>query len=288
MCGVQELLAPAACSRAEAFARCERELRQRSRAWQLVRLGLGPDVRAEAAALVLWHRVLHEAGPARRADLRAELERAVDGTPRTPLGTALAACIGRYALPPNLLRGPFLALEEDERVRTYPTRRELTRLVQRLAHPEGRLLLRVLGSAGEREEVLADALCGALMWTRWTTRLLGELDRGHLRVPSDELARHGVSPATLVEAPSAPEVRRLVAAQIAWTRALYARGWPLCQALGARRGTALAFALRWHAAALSALEARGCVPAHQAPRAGWLRVLACAGTSLSRRPPRLS
>lgn len=299
-----DLLTPEACSRAQAQARCERFLCARTRAWRWLRLGVGPERRGDLAALVAWQRVLRSAptessaprvSSAPRAELRAELERVLGGQPTTPLGLALAGCVRRFALAPELLAGPLAALEEHERVGALTTRGELLALAGRLALPEGRLLLGVLEEPGERARVLSDALCTGLQIARWTLELHSELEQGRLRVPSDELFRCGVTPQLLSLSPADERVRRLVAAQVAWARELLAKGWPLCRELGPRRGRALGFVLRWHAAGLSALELRGFRLAERPPpgslasseSAGWLRGAACAAAALVGRPPRL-
>ena len=71
-------------------------------------------------------------------------------------------------------------------------------------------------------------------------------------------------------------MRAVVRDQVVWARELLSKGWPLCAELGWMRGRALAFVLRWHAASLSALEARDYDIARDAPPAGLLRLVACA------------
>lgn len=290
MRGMQELLAPARVTRDEAFARCDRHLRSRWRSWRLVRLGVAAERRGELGALVAWHALAREASPPRRDTLSRELEDVLDegrDGPETPLGVALAAAVRRFSLPPNLLRGTLVALADDERRRTFTTRRDLLAHARRLATAEGRLYLGVLERHAEREAVLSDSLCLGLQLARWTVALRTELERGRLRAPAEELARFDVSAAELLEAPDVPAVRRLVASESAWAREHLARGWPLCDALGRRTGRALAFVLRWNAASLSALEARGFALAGRAPRGGLLRGVACSAAALLARPPRL-
>ncbi len=285
---MSDLVAHEAVSRSEAFARCERFLRARSRAWRLVRLGVGAERRGELAAHLAWYRSLRAAeGPGLEA-LAGELERVLDGRPRTPLGVALLGCVQRFALDPALLQGGVLAQRADRHTGALASWEELLAHARELSRPEARGLLCVLEERGERARALADALGAGLQLARWSAGLQDELARGRLRVAADELFRFGTSAQRLRDAPADEGVRRLVAAQVARARELLARGWPLCRELGPRRGRALAFVLRWHAAELSALEVRGFAP-RPAGRAagGWLRGLACAAAALGGRPPRL-
>ena len=286
MHAVQELLLSGECSRKEAFLRCARFLRRESRAWRLLRLGIPADTRGEAEVLLAWHFLLHSAAQARREELARELERVLNGRPETPLGIGLAAAVGRFSLPPNLLRGPFLALESDERVHTFTTRTEMLAHLQRLTVPWGRLMLRVLGQNGEKQEVLADALSAGLQLTLWTTRVREELEHGRLRVCGEDLHRFDVLPDAIEEIPTGRPLRNALAAQTAWTREHLSKGWPLCEELGHRTGRALAFVLRWHAASLSALEARDFALRKKPPKAGWLRAAACLAATVTRLPPR--
>ena len=59
-------------------------------------------------------------------------------------------------------------------MRTFTTRGEMLDHVRRVAHPEGRLLLRVLGQADERGDTLADALATVLQLAVWTVGLRSE------------------------------------------------------------------------------------------------------------------
>ena len=260
-----------------------------------MRRAVPADRRGELEALCAWHRILHSASEPRRDELARIRERAIEGRPETPLGVALAAALLRFALPPNLLRGPFQALASDEEVRTFTTRGEQTAHLKRLVVPEGRLLLKVLGLEGERAEVLADALALGLQRARWTASMRRELSLGRLRIPAEDLRAFDVLPADLERDPAPPAVRELLGGQVAWARSELAKGWPLCHELGHRVGRGLTFLLRWHAASLSALEARGFDPRATAGgsgrgkafRGGLLRALACASQTATRGAPRL-
>lgn len=289
---VLELLTPASPSIREAYARCERALaarRPRGRAWWLLRRLLPATEGEDVIALSAWHRTLAEAGTrgaAARRELHEDLEATLAEAPRSALGIALGHTIRRHELPVNLLRGPLEALAREDSQSAFETRDELVAWVRRVAAPEGRLLLRVFGRAGERDEVLADSLACGLRIATWTTRLGRELEGGHLRLPMEELRRFDARLPRPGE-PATPELRRATLAQVGWARDWLERGWPLCDELGRWRGRLLAFVLRWHAAGIAALEARGGDALGAPPPAGTLRLVACAlAAGASRRPPR--
>ncbi|NOT28865.1 MAG: squalene/phytoene synthase family protein, partial [Planctomycetes bacterium] len=132
-------------------------------------------------------------------------------------------------------------------------------------------------------------LASALQLTAWLADLGGELERGRLRIPVDELTRSGVALDALRGGGEPAALARAVAAHVAWTRSLYSKGWELCRALGPWRGRELAFVLRWHAATLSAIEHAHFDALRGPPPSGWLRLMACATASLaSSAAPRLA
>jgi phytoene synthase len=292
------LLRPTEPSLEVALALCERELGRRAPRWRWARLLLPRAARPDLVALLAWHRLARELGGAdrdefsrRRAlgELRRELGAALAGVSRTAVGVALGARHRRHRLPARQLAATLRALERDARVGVFDTREELAAHAAALAAPEGRLILHALGVAGERARVLADSASAAIQLTRWTTHLPAELACGRLRLAAEDLRREGVDVARIAERPAAPELRRAVARQIAWTRGLYAKSWPLCRELGPWRGRLAAFVLRWNAASLAAIEARGHDVTAGPPRAGWPRIAACAALALAgRAAPRLA
>ena len=294
---VHELLLPESLSRAEALQRCRLYLATRIRRFGLAQLFLPREGRDDLLALLAWHSLGREI--AARADgferrrgldeLTGELEAALQERARSPAGIALSFAVRRHQLPEELLRRPLLEWKRDESLATFATREALLAHARALAVSEGRLVLRVAGEETPRNEALADALAVALQLTTWLADLAGELERGRLRIPVEDLTRGGVELAAVLAGRERTTLTRTVAAQVAWTRTFYAKGWDLCRELGPWRGRELAFVLRWHAASLSALEQARFDALRGPPPSGWLRLVACAFASLcSRAAPRLS
>ena len=296
---MHELLAQAELSRAEALARCEAYVATKVRRWKLARLCLPRSARDGLVALLAWHGLERElAGlPAsferRRSldELANELERALREDARSAIGRALSYAARRYELSEELLRRPLLEWQRDEHRATFETREALLGHARALAVPEGRLYLAVLGHANARKEALADTCAVALQLTHWLAQLRSDLAVGRLHLPMDELLRAGVELGELgpdAERPPSPALAAVLTREVARARELYARGWELCPALGPLHGRMLTFVLRWHAATLSALEARQLDALRGPPPAGWPRFFACLSTSLlTTAPPRL-
>ena len=296
---VHALLAPADLSRAEALARCEAYLATRVRHWKLARLFLPRAARDGLVALFAWHALAREladlpSGFERRRgldELGHELDLALRENPQSAIGRALSYAARRHELAEELLRRPLLERGRDEHLATFETREALLGHARALAVPEGRLYLAVLGCANARNEALADSCALALQRTHWLAHLGPNLARGRVHLPMDELLRARVELGELTSAsgPPSPALAGVLASELGQVRELYARGWDLCRALGPLHGRLLAFVLRWHAAALAALEARALDARRGPPPAGWLRLLACVSASLlSSGPPRLS
>src|SRR5262245_20944148 len=186
MQGVHELLLPQSLSRAEALEHCRRYLATRIRRFRLAQALLPREVREDFIALLAWQRLGREIswgveGFERRRgldELASELDAALDERARSPVGIALSFAIRRHDLPEELLRRPLLEWKRDETLATFATREALLAHARALAVPEGRLLLRVGGKQGPRNEALADSLAIALQLTTWLAELAGELERG--------------------------------------------------------------------------------------------------------------
>lgn len=295
------LLTPQELSRAEALALCEVHLVRRFRPWRFLRYAVPPAAREGFGALLAWHELARElaclpAGFERRRSLEElghELDQALREDARSPVGRALSFAVRRHELSEELLRRPLLERRREEHLATFETREALLGHARALAVPEARLYLAVLGETRARAAALADACALALQLTHWLAELGPDLARGTLHLAMDELLRAGVELAEL--APDAPRRRpslaltQVLAAELAQARGLFARGWDLCPLLGPVRGRALAFVLRWNAATLAALEARGLDALRGPPPAGRLRLVAClAASALGTAPPSLA
>ena len=287
------LLATERLDSEEAHARCDRYLAGRWKRWRLARLFLPRERLADLMALLAWHELVRDLMSSTSPEVRARdldnlvdvLERVTSGAASSAascaIGIALARTIRLHQVPALQLRGPLEEYRRYEQVSAFETRGELLTHARRISQPQGRLLLTIGGLTTERNEILADALSVGIQLSRWLTELAHDVGQGRLNFAVEDIVRHGVDIRELTAGRIDARSRELVADQIAWTRSFLEKGWPLCTELGPWRGRQLAFLLRWHAASLSALEARRYDALSGPDPAGFLRLMACGTVSLA-------
>jgi squalene synthase HpnC len=185
-------------------------------------------------------------------ELEAELDACYSGEPAWDVMRELQPTIRACSLP----REPFLRLIEanriDQRVSAYETWADLKDYCVHSADPVGRLVLGVLGRAGEPELVaLSDDVCTGLQLVNFLQDVPRDLALGRVYLPAEDRARFRV---TALDRPS-PELRRLLEFEAERARGLLASGEELGRRLGGGRvGRAVALFARGGLAALEALE----------------------------------
>jgi squalene synthase HpnC len=197
-----------------------------------------------------------EAGGDRGA-LLAELERELDGPPRTEIMRRLHETIAACGLP----REPFARLIDANRIDQERTRYEtwdgLRSYCTYSADPVGRLVLGVYGRVGDRELVaMSDAVCTGLQLVNFIQDPPRDLALGRVYLPQEDLRRFAVREEEL-GGPLTARVASLLRFEAERARALLERGLPLRRALGGRAGLSIALYARGGLAALAALERAG-------------------------------
>ncbi len=284
---MQELFRPDRPPRDEAGLRCRRFLESAWRGFRLTRLLWPRELTERLVPVLAWQRVVRSTErtgvPPRAAEalqeLVAELER---NEPRSALAVALAPVLRELDASTMGLRGTIAELEKTKQSSVFASRAELVRHARRLDGPATRWLTRVVGLEGERAELQADALALGVRLASWLAELPTDLRAGRLRIAAEDLLEERLDALSFPDALDDPEdlrVQALFQRHIRWARTELAKGWPVCEELGAWRGRQLAFALRWNAATLSAVEAAGLSVPASGVRSGWLRVLACGAAS---------
>ncbi|VTU28490.1 squalene synthase HpnC [Variovorax sp. PBL-H6] len=190
----------------------------------------------------------------------------------------LAQAIRDFALPESLLADLLSAFIQDiEKTRDqagYADRNELLDYCRRSANPIGRLLLHLYGVDDARALAESDAICSALQLINFWQDLSVDLPRGRYYLPAAELASHGLTfedcRAFRPLAPPAPppSAIALVAAQVAWARALMNEGAPLVHRLPGRAGWELRFVVHGGLRILDKIEALGFDTWSQRPTLG--------------------
>jgi squalene synthase HpnC len=184
-------------------------------------------------------------------ELALELDLCYSGQPTWPVMLALAPTIRACALP----REPFERLIEcnrqDQRVFEYETWADLKAYCTLSADPVGRLVLGVLGRAGDVQLVAwSDDVCTGLQLVNFLQDVPRDLALGRIYMPAEDRRRFDV---TELDLPNEP-LTRLLEFEAERARELLASGERLRAAIGGRVGRAVGLFARSGLAALEALE----------------------------------
>jgi len=184
---------------------------------------------------------------AMRDALAAAAAGAVSAAGRWPgVFRPLAQAMQAFALPETLLADLLSAFVQDvEKTRDgtfYADRAELLDYCRRSANPIGRLLLHLYGVQDAPSLVMSDAICTALQLINFWQDPSVDLPRGRFYLPLADCAAHGLArdglgafePLARVAPP--PAALDLMAAEVAWARALMQQGAPLVHRLPGRAG----------------------------------------------------
>ena len=192
-----------------------------------------------------------------RGALLDELERELDGPPRTEIMRRLHATIADRGLPLEPFRRLLEANRIDQVRRRYETWDDVREYCTYSADPVGRLVLGIYGRAEEHELVeLSDSVCTGLQLVNFLQDPPRDLSLGRVYLPQEDLRRFGVFDDGLA-GPLTEPIAALLRFEGDRARALLEQGLPLREALGGRPGLSVALYARGGLAALDALERAG-------------------------------
>jgi squalene synthase HpnC len=192
-----------------------------------------------------------------RGALLDELERELDGPPRTEIMRRLHATIADRDLPLEPFRRLLEANRIDQVRRRYETWDDVREYCTYSADPVGRLVLGIYGRAGEPDLVaLSDSICTALQLVNFLQDPPRDLSLGRVYLPQEDMRRFGVSDDGLA-GPLTEPMAALLRFEGDRARELLEQGLPLREALGGRPGLSVALYARGGLAALDALERAG-------------------------------
>jgi len=162
---------------------------------------------------------------------RRELAAAFDGRlPDTQQGRALAPLVKQFNLPRAAFDALIEGVEMDLRCRRYETFPDLYEYCIRVASAVGLICLEIFGYEDPRARQYATDLGVALQLTNILRDVPGDLARGRLYIPLEDLRRHGVTEeAIAAEAAGAGrgvqsvQVKALLKQQALRAREYYAR-----------------------------------------------------------------
>lgn len=196
---------------------------------------------------------------------RREVSTCFDGgTPSTPQGRTLQPLIGRFALPRSAFDALVEGVEMDVGQRRYATFADLYEYCIRVASAVGLMCVEIFGYEDPRARQYATDLGVALQLTNILRDVSGDLARGRVYIPQEDLARYGCAEADLErEAASAgrgvrsPAVGALLRHQAVRAREYYARAAAALPPGDGRRLVAAEIMGAIYFAILEKIESRG-------------------------------
>ncbi len=212
---------------AGAYAECERIARASSSSFTLAFRLLPPERRSALAALYAYCRMVDDAAdesadPARvLSEWRVELARLRSGTPKHPVGIALADAVRRFAIPTDHLADILTGVEMDLTPRVYETFDELRRYCYHVAAAVGLAALPIFGCRDVRSRTYAEALGIALQLTNILRDLAEDAERGRIYLPREDLQRFGYRERDLYTHTRNGALKALVEFEVERTREFY-------------------------------------------------------------------
>lgn len=194
--------------------------------------------------------------------------------PRNAAVSGLAATITECQIPMDPFLDLIRANVQDQRVSRYETAQDLLGYCRLSANPVGRIVLHVFGCFTPERAALSDFVCSGLQLAEHWQDVSEDYRAGRVYLPQADLREHGCTDDDLAARSAPPQLRRLVAAEVAWASELIDQGAPL---IGQLRGPARAAVAGYVAggrAALAAIAAAGYDPLPGTPRPGKVRTAA--------------
>jgi len=180
---------------------------------------------------------------------------AAGAPPSAPMWQRLAAAIAQYRLPLQPLRDLLSAFRQDVVTTRYADYALLLDYCRRSANPVGRLMLALYGEADDLSLRQSDAVCSALQLINFWQDVAIDIDKGRIYLPTDDLARFGVSEDDIRRALTGPAWEALMRFEVERARALMLEGAPLATRLPGRIGWELRLVVQGGLRILEAIEA---------------------------------
>ena len=209
----------------------------------------------------------------RLADLaayRADLQACVAGDPVSSrwlqVFNRLQPVIAQFTLPPDLLTDLISAFEQDVLKTRYASQAELLDYCRRSANPVGRLLLHLYKVTDAESLAQSDCICTALQLINFWQDLGVDIPRGRIYLPLESFAQHGVDEAQLLRLEVNPSTTALVAANVAWAKAMMQRGASLVKKVPGRAGWELRLVVQGGLRIVEKIERLGFATLQQRPK----------------------
>jgi squalene synthase HpnC len=224
---------------------------------------LRPDHRRHLLAVYGFARLVDDIGDEAEGDRLAQLDAVEADVTRIYAGRdphlevlrPLRKTVAEVDLPPDPLIKLIEANRQDQRVRRYATYEDLVGYCTLSADPVGRIVLYVFGKADDRRFVWSDQICTALQIVEHLQDVAEDLGKDRIYLPTEDMARFGVTEADLAAPSAGAELRKLVAFEAGRAANLLRAGAPLIDSLRGRERLAVAGFAAGGRAALAAIAA---------------------------------
>jgi len=252
-----------------AYAECARIARTHYENFPIGSFLLPRRLRRDLAAVYAFARggddLADEGDPASRLDHLATFEQkllacaADPAAADDPVFLALGHTIARHSLPVEPFRDLITAFRRDAagETRTMPTFADLLEYCRCSANPVGRIVLGLFGYRDGERQARSDEICTALQLTNCWQDVAGDLDRGRVYLPQEDLERFPDSRDALAGRCLTPEFAELMRFEVARARAMFARGLVLADLVRGRLRREVRLFAHGGLAILARIEAAG-------------------------------
>jgi squalene synthase HpnC len=211
-----------------------------------------------------------------------QLDACYRGEARHPVFVALRETIRICDIPKQPFADLLTAFRQDQTVTRYASMDGVLAYCHNSANPVGRLVLYACGYRDAERFALSDETCTALQLANFWQDVREDFARGRIYIPQDAMAAAGVDEAVLAKGVAAPSFRALMGDQIAYTRAMFARGAKLISMVDRELAVDLDLFTRGGLEILRAIERRqydvlSARPTISKPRKAMLLLHALAG-----------
>ena len=160
---------------------------------------------------------------------REELQHCYEGRPRHPVTVALRPTVERFGLPMRPFLDLLFAFEQDQLVRRYATFEQLLGYCRNSANPVGRLVLYLCEVFSAERAALSDHVCTALQLANFWQDVARDFAKGRVYLPEEDQRRFGYRREDLHARRFTPAFAALMRFEVARTRDLFYRGYPLVE-----------------------------------------------------------
>ena len=245
---------------AEAYAECDRIIRQHSKSFYVSSQFLAPETRRAVRALYAFCRTTDDtvdmatSDPARALAAWVQQVRAARPAPHNPVLVAWHDTCTRYNLAPALVNELLAGMAMDLTIHRYATFADLWLYCYRAASVVGLLVMGITGHTPGAEPY-AIKLGVALQLTNILRDVGEDTRRGRVYLPEEDLQQFGLTADDILAGVYDERFKSLMRFEIARAHRLYAESWPGIGLMPAESRVAVAAASQFYRGILDRIKA---------------------------------